>query len=79
MSEEQNKSYEMQIRFVTTKDGKQIKEFKSIRCSPPDAYTYRYKTRKAAEHMLNICYPNCEVMPEDKRVIQVNKPANMSS
>lgn len=65
-------SWEMQVE-VLTDDGKM--KFQSVCCSGKHGYTYRYPTKGEAELQLRHCYPG--VSPEQLKVIEVNKPANI--
>jgi len=67
-------SYEMQIMIWDEKW--KTKKWKSIRCSGKNGYIYRYKTKKAAENMINICYPM--MLNEEKRIIEVDEKSNMN-
>ena len=56
--------FEMQTKFFNRETGEY--EWKSIK--PTNGPPYRYKTRREAENMLEICYPGIQY---EKRVIEV--------
>ena len=70
-------SWEMHIKMTVIENGKSIKKFKAIRQSGVNGMKgqiYRYQSQRSAERMIEICYPL--IVPEDKKSVEVNKPAN---
>lgn len=70
-------SWEMQVRIIKMENNKPVKKFCSVKCSGKDGYTYRYKTELEARQSLDSCYGHA-VPNKDLRVIEVDKPANIS-